>query len=122
MRGNPEMVAELLSSAVDHLIAVFVYGLIFWNARVSTSDWRQAQKTSSSSAWTSIPSSHGRALEPRPPAPVPVHGRLHRRDAADRRDARPPAGQGGAGEGFFRSIYLFPMAISFIASGSCGAG
>ena len=60
---------------------------------------------------------HGRALEPRPPPPVPVHGRFHRRDAADRRDARPAAGQGGAGEGFFRSIYLFPMAISFIASG-----
>ena len=28
------------------LIAVFVYGLIGWNVKVSFSDWRQAQPTS----------------------------------------------------------------------------
>jgi len=35
----------LLVSPSIILIAVFVYGLIGWNVKVSLSDWRQAQHT-----------------------------------------------------------------------------
>ena len=36
----------LLVSPSIVLIAVFVYGLIGWNVKVSLSDWRQAEQTS----------------------------------------------------------------------------
>ena len=100
------------------LIAVFVYGLIGWNARVSMSDWRQAQQTSGF-----------------------VGGDVYRELNADERWTQSLENiliftvvfivgtvligglialmldKGVRGEGFFRAIYLFPMAVSFIASG-----
>ncbi|HJS50098.1 MAG TPA: hypothetical protein VJ745_07215, partial [Gaiellaceae bacterium] len=36
----------LLVSPSIVLVAVFVYGLIGWNVKVSLSDWRQAEETS----------------------------------------------------------------------------
>jgi glucose/mannose transport system permease protein len=112
----------LLVSPSIILVAVFVYGLIGWNVKVSLSDWR-----------TAVPSSHWAGL------------------AAYRDLRQDPAWccgpvtnvrhiviftiafivgtlligmtlaflleKGVRGEGFFRSVYLFPMAVSFIAAG-----
>ena len=108
----------LLLSPSILLIGVFVYGLIGWNAKVSLSDWRQAPKTTGY-------------------AGLQAYRDLNE-DPAWRIDLRHlliftvvfVAGtliigwtlaflldKGVRGEGFFRAIYLFPMAISFIASG-----
>jgi len=112
----------LLVSPSIILVAVFVYGLIGWNVKVSLSDWR-----------TAVPSSHWGGL------------------GAYRDLKSDPAWccdqvtsvrhilvftiafivgtlligltlaflleKGVRGEGFFRSVYLFPMAVSFIAAG-----
>jgi glucose/mannose transport system permease protein len=110
----------LLVSPSIILIAVFVYGLIGWNVKVSFSDWRQAEHTSgfSTSAYSEL----------FPPGTDPAWS-LDLRHAliftvvfmlgtlvmgatiAFLLD------KGVKGEGFFRAIYLFPMAISFIAAG-----
>ena len=108
----------LLVSPSIILIGVFVYGLIGWNARVSLSDWRQAPKTTGYAGLQAY--------------------RDLREDAAFRIDLRHLLiftvvfvvgtlvigwtlafllDKGVRGEGFFRAVYLFPMAISFIASG-----
>jgi len=100
------------------LIAVFVYGLIGWNIKVSFSDWRSAQHTS---GWGG----------------TAAYGDL-RHDAAFTLDVHHLllftgvfiAGtliigatlaflldKGVKGEGFFCAVYLFPIAVSFIASG-----
>ena len=108
----------LLVSPSIVLIAVFVYGLIGWNLKVSTSDWRQARKTTGF-----------------------VGGEVYRELGEDERWSNAVEhaiiftsvfvvgtlvigaiialllDKGVRGEGFFRSIYLFPMAVSFIASG-----
>ena len=108
----------LLVSPSIILIAIFVYGLIGWNIKVSLSNWRQAQ-----------PTSHYAGL-----------GAY--RDLAHDAQFRLTLAhlliftivfalgtliigwtlallldKGVKGEGFFRAVYLFPMAISFIASG-----
>jgi glucose/mannose transport system permease protein len=119
----------LLVSPSIVLIAVFVYGLIGWNAKVSLSDWR-----------TAVPSSHWAGLKAYRDLGFPFKPY----DA----DQAWCCGQftnlrhiviftlafiigtlfigltlafllekGVRGEGFFRSIYLFPMAVSFIAAG-----
>jgi glucose/mannose transport system permease protein len=108
----------LLVSPSIVLIAIFVYGLIGWNADVSLSNWRQAQ-----------PSHHYQGLQAY---------RDLQSDEAWRLDLRHLLiftvtfivgtlligwtlafllDKGARGEGFFRAVYLFPMAISFIASG-----
>jgi glucose/mannose transport system permease protein len=108
----------LLLSPSILLIGVFVYGLIGWNIKVSLSDWRQPEKTSGY-------------------AGLQAYRDLNE-DAAFRLDVRHLViftavfvvgtlvvgwllafllDKGVKGEGFFRAIYLFPMAISFIASG-----
>jgi glucose/mannose transport system permease protein len=100
------------------LIAVFVYGLIFWNARVSTSDWRQAQKTSNFvglDVYSELRTDERWSLDLRHlflfTIAFIVGTLLIGATLALLLD------KGVRGEGFFRSVYLFPMAISFIASG-----
>ena len=108
----------LLVSPSIVLITIFVYGLIGWNMKVSTSDWRQARHTSKyvgfkayqelnhDEAWTqslqhllifTIVFAIGTLLIGWTLALL--------------------LDKGVKGEGFFRSIFLFPMAISFIAVG-----
>jgi glucose/mannose transport system permease protein len=108
----------LLVSPSIVLIAVFVYGLIGWNVKVSLSNWREAQHTTK---WAGLAAY--RDLRSDPAWTENVHhillftvtfivGALF-------------VGlvlaflleKGVKGEGFFRSVYLFPMAVSFIAAG-----
>jgi len=108
----------LLVSPSIVLIAVFVYGLIGWNAKVSLSDWRQAKETSGyvglenyrelwkDERWTNS-LEHALLFTVVFVVGTLVMGLV----IALLLD------KGVKGEGFFRSIYLFPMAISFIASG-----
>lgn len=108
----------LLVSPSILLIAVFVYGLIGWNVKVSLSDWRQAQQTSGyvglavyrelldDERWSSA-LNHVLLFT----AVFIVGTLLVGGVMALLLD------KGVKGEGFFRSIYLFPMAVSFIASG-----
>jgi glucose/mannose transport system permease protein len=108
----------LLVSPSIILIAIFVYGLIGWNIKVSLSNWRQAQ-----------PTSHY--------AGIGAYRDLSN-DTQFRQDLQHLLvftivfalgtliigwtlalllDKGVKGEGFFRAVFLFPMAISFIASG-----
>jgi glucose/mannose transport system permease protein len=108
----------LLVSPSIVLIAIFVYGLIGWNAKVSLSDWREAQKTS---GWAGLEAYRDLNEDPAWSENLNhillftvtfIVGTLI-------------VGlvlaflleKGVRGEGFFRSVYLFPMAISFIAAG-----
>jgi glucose/mannose transport system permease protein len=108
----------LLVSPSIVLIAIFVYGLIGWNAKVSLSDWREAQKTS---GWAGLQAYRDLNEDPAWSENLNhillftvtfIVGTLI-------------VGlvlaflleKGVRGEGFFRSVYLFPMAISFIAAG-----
>jgi glucose/mannose transport system permease protein len=108
----------LLVSPSIVLIAIFVYGLIGWNAKVSLSDWREAQKTS---GWAGLEAYRDLNEDPAWSENLNhillftvtfIVGTLL-------------VGlllaflleKGVRGEGFFRSVYLFPMAISFIAAG-----
>ena len=101
------------------LIAVFVYGLIGWNVKVSLSDWRTAQQTSgwagfqayrdlnSDPVWWGYDMKHLLIF-----TVVFIVGTLIIGwSLAFLLD------KGVKGEGFFRAVYLFPMAISFIAAG-----
>jgi glucose/mannose transport system permease protein len=110
----------LLVSPSIVLIAVFVYGLIGWNIKVSFSDWRQAEQTSgfSTSAFSEL----------FPPGVDEAWsldlGHLWRFTVVFILGALLVGGtlaflldKGVRGEGFFRAIYLFPMAVSFIAAG-----
>ena len=101
------------------LIAVFVYGLIGWNVKVSLSNWRQAQQTN---GWAGF-----KAYSDLNSDPAWYHQNLRHLliftvvfivgtlivgwSLAFLLD------KGVKGEGFFRAVYLFPMAISFIAAG-----
>src|ERR671919_3203181 len=108
----------LLVSPSIVLIAVFVYGLIGWNLRVSASDWRQSQKTSGfvgaevyrelgdDARWSNAVE-HAVIFTAVFVVGTLVMGAI----IALLLD------KGVRGEGFFRSIYLFPMAVSFIAAG-----
>lgn len=115
------------------LIAVFVYGLIGWNVKVSMSDWRQAQPTSGfdTSAYSELFPPGSRAL---PWNPSGTEGQDPAWTEAVRHVLIFTAAfivgtlalgallallldKGVKGEGFFRAVYLFPMAISFIAAG-----
>jgi glucose/mannose transport system permease protein len=108
----------LLVSPSIILVAVFVYGLIGWNMKVSTSDWRQAQETTGfvgldvyrelqdDERWD-LSVDHIVLFTITFIVGTLVIGGI----LAFLLD------KGVKGEGFFRSIYLFPMAISFIAAG-----
>jgi glucose/mannose transport system permease protein len=108
----------LLVSPSIVLVLVFVYGLIGWNVKVSLSDWRTAVH---SSKWAGF-----------------AAYRDLNADLAWSENVHHLLGftvtfivgalligltlaflleKGVRGEGFFRSVYLFPMAISFIAAG-----
>jgi glucose/mannose transport system permease protein len=132
----------LLVSPSIILIAVFVYGLIGWNVKVSLSDWRQAEQTNGfdtsafrelfppSGAWgdfargvaTGQPSARV-SIEGDPAWIIDLHhavlftltfvlgALLVGASLAFLLD------KGVKGEGMFRAIYLFPMAVSFIAAG-----
>jgi glucose/mannose transport system permease protein len=108
----------LLVSPSIVLIAVFVYGLIGWNVKVSLSNWRQAEETSKYAGLAAY-----RDLRHDPAWTENVHhillftvtfivgALLVGLVLAFLLE------KGVRGEGFFRSIYLFPMAVSFIAAG-----
>jgi glucose/mannose transport system permease protein len=100
------------------LIAVFVYGLIGWNVKVSLSNWRQAETTSE---WAGLAAY--RDLRHDPAWTENVHHILL--FTATFIVGALIVGlvlaflleKGVKGEGFFRAIYLFPLAVSFIAAG-----
>ena len=108
----------LLVSPSIILIGIFVYGLIGWNVKVSFSNWREAQHTTKwaglaayrdlrhDAAWTE--NVHHILLFT---ATFIIGALLVGLTLAFLLE------KGVRGEGFFRSIYLFPMAISFIAAG-----
>ena len=108
----------LLVSPSILLIAVFVYGLIGWNIKVSLSDWREAKHTT---GWAGLAAY--RDLRHDPAWTENVHHILL--FTATFIVGALLVGlvlaflleKGVKGEGFFRSIYLFPMAVSFIAAG-----
>jgi glucose/mannose transport system permease protein len=108
----------LLVSPSILLIGVFVYGLIGWNIKVSLSNWRQAQHTTKYAGLAAY-----RDLRHDPAWTENVHHILL--FTATFIIGALIVGlvlaflleKGVRGEGFFRSIYLFPMAVSFIAAG-----
>ncbi len=108
----------LLVSPSILLISVFVYGLIGWNIKVSLSDWREANHTS---GWAGLDAY--RELRSDPVWTENVHHILM--FTATFIVGALLVGlvlaflleKGVKGEGFFRSVYLFPMAVSFIAAG-----
>jgi glucose/mannose transport system permease protein len=108
----------LLVSPSIVLIAVFVYGLIGWNMKVSLSDWRQVERTS---GWAGL--SVYRELRDDERFSIDVHHLIGFTVTFVIATLLIGAflafllDKGVKGEGFFRSIYLFPMAISFIAAG-----
>jgi glucose/mannose transport system permease protein len=102
------------------LIAVFVYGLIGWNIKVSFSDWRQAQETTGFST-----AAYGELF---PPGTDPAWtesvkhvllftGAFMVGTLVLGAFLALLLDKGVKGEGFFRATYLFPMAVSFIAAG-----
>jgi glucose/mannose transport system permease protein len=108
----------LLVSPSIVLIAVFVYGLIGWNVKVSLSNWRQAKQTSGFAglqAYRDLNKDPAWSLDLRHllifTAVFLVGTLLVGWSLAFLLD------KGVKGEGFFRAVYLFPMAVSFIASG-----
>jgi glucose/mannose transport system permease protein len=112
----------LLVSPSIILIAIFVYGLIGWNAKVSLSDWRQAEHTTgwaglaayrdlkNDEVWCCGTVSNLRHLLIFTITFI-VGALLVGLVLAFLLE------KGVRGEGFFRSVYLFPMAVSFIAAG-----
>ena len=108
----------LLVSPSIVLIGIFVYGLIGWNVKVSLSDWRTAAQTSgyvgfdvyselnADERWSSA--LHHVLLF----TAVFIVGTLLVGGAMALL-----LDKGVRGEGFFRAVYLFPLAVSFIASG-----
>jgi glucose/mannose transport system permease protein len=102
------------------LIAVFVYGLIGWNIKVSFSDWRQAQETTGFST-----AAYGELF---PPGTDPAWAESVKHVLLFTGAFMVGTlvlgaflalllDKGVKGEGFFRATYLFPMAVSFIAAG-----
>ena len=131
----------LLVSPSIVLVAIFVYGLIGWNVKVSLSDWRQAEQTSGfdTSAYRELfPDRVGEtgsfvravvtgdqpeSLNTDPAWIIGVHHALLFTVAFVLGALIVGASlaflldKGVKGEGMFRAIYLFPMAVSFIAAG-----
>jgi glucose/mannose transport system permease protein len=108
----------LLVSPSIVLVAVFVYGLIGWNVKVSLSDWREVRRTS---GWAGL--SVYRELRHDERFSIDVHHLIGFTVTFVIATLLIGAflafllDKGVKGEGFFRAVYLFPMAISFIAAG-----
>jgi glucose/mannose transport system permease protein len=108
----------LLVSPSIVLILVFVFGLIGWNIKVSLSDWRSSVH---STGWAGLAAY--RDLNADPAWSEDLHHILL--FTATFIIGALFVGltlaflleKGVRGEGFFRSVYLFPMAVSFIAAG-----
>jgi glucose/mannose transport system permease protein len=108
----------LLVSPSIVLVVVFVYGLIGWNVKVSLSDWRTAEQTS---GWAGLAAYRDLNADPAWDqdlrhiliftATFIIGALLIGLTLAFLLD------KGVKGEGVFRAIYLFPMAVSFIAAG-----
>jgi glucose/mannose transport system permease protein len=108
----------LLVSPSIVLIGIFVYGLIGWNVKVSLSDWREAPYTT---GWAGLEAYRDLNSDPAWDeslkhillftATFIVGALLVGLVLAFLLE------KGVRGEGFFRSVYLFPMAVSFIAAG-----
>ena len=131
----------LLVSPSILLVAIFVYGLIGWNIKVSLSDWRQAVETTGfdTGAYAELfPSGLGElgdfvravatgeqsdTLSTDPAWIIGLHHALLFTVAFVAGALIVGASlaflldKGVKGEGMFRAIYLFPMAVSFIAAG-----
>jgi glucose/mannose transport system permease protein len=108
----------LLPSIV--LIAVFVYGLIGWNVKVSLSDWRQAQETSafSTAAYSELfPPDTDTAWTEAVKHVLLFTGAFMVGTLLIGATIALLLDKGVRGEGVFRAVYLFPMAVSFIAAG-----
>jgi len=108
----------LLVSPSIILITIFVYGLIGWNVKVSLSNWRQAQPTSHYSGIGAYQDLNHDAAFRQSLAHLLVFTIVFALGTliigwtlALLLD------KGVKGEGFFRAVFLFPMAISFIAAG-----
>jgi glucose/mannose transport system permease protein len=108
----------LLVSPSIVLIAVFVYGLIGWNVKVSLSDWRTAVQTSGFAGLDAY-----RDLWADPAWDINVEHLLKFTAVFIVGTLLVGATlaflleKGVRGEGGLRAIYLFPLAVSFIASG-----
>jgi glucose/mannose transport system permease protein len=108
----------LLVSPSIILITIFVYGLIGWNVKVSLSNWRQAQPTSHYAGLGAYQDLNHDAAFRQSLAHLLVFTVVFALGTliigwtlALLLD------KGVKGEGFFRAVFLFPMAISFIAAG-----
>ena len=102
------------------LIAVFVYGLIGWNVKVSFSDWRQAQQTSGfcTAAYSELFHRHRPGLGRERSSTYSLFtGAFMVGTLLLGAVLALLLDKGVKGEGFFRAVYLFPMAVSFIAAG-----
>lgn len=119
MRWNRDTVlAALFVSPSIIAIAIFVYGFIFWSGRVSLSNWKGLLPNYE---WAGLDNYIALVQDPRFHIDVRntliftllfVGGSLLLGlTLAILLD------QGLRGEGFFRSLFLFPMAISFIVTG-----
>jgi glucose/mannose transport system permease protein len=108
----------LLVSPSIVLVAVFVYGLIGWNVKVSLSNWRQAQPHSHYAGLGAY-----RDLRHDDIWWLVVHNVIVFTGVFIVGTLIMGAllalllDKGVRGEGFFRAVYLFPMAVSFIAAG-----
>ncbi len=110
----------LLLAPSIFLIAVFVYGLIGWNVKVSFSDWRQAQETSGfdTAAYSELfPPGTDAAWTEAVKHVLLFTGAFMVGTLLLGAVLALLLDKGVKGEGFFRAIYLFPMAVSFIAAG-----
>jgi glucose/mannose transport system permease protein len=108
----------LLVSPSIILIGIFVYGLIGWNVKVSLSNWRQARPTSGFAgleAYKELYSDPAWWYDVKRLVVFTVVFSLGTLfigwTLALLLD------KGVKGEGVFRAVFLFPMAISFIAAG-----
>jgi glucose/mannose transport system permease protein len=102
------------------LIGIFVYGLIGWNVKVSLSDWRDVRETTafSTAAYSELfPPDTDPAWTEAVKHVLLFTGAFMIGTLLIGATIALLLDKGVRGEGFFRAVYLFPMAVSFIAAG-----